>query len=155
VKVKTMALVGALVLGLGYAGLQAAPWPAPRSSSEMARPRKMKIPAERNRGRVIVQMCWYPAEKAQISIGWKLGPASNGLTFDRVGAPLNCGTPWQRTAVLTEGDSAIVSWSTLVGPVSKYKIRFTVNNRVRIDVTTTEGAGARSCVIGAPPCELP
>jgi hypothetical protein len=158
VKVKTAALGSLLALVVGGVGLSLTqgdlPFAAPRTSSEMAKPRKMKIP-EDGRARVIIQMCWYPAEKKQVNIGWKLGPTTNGLTFERVGDPLNCNTPWSHTAVLSVGDSAIVSWSTLIGPIAKYKARITVNNRPRIDVSTVEGTGARQCVIGTPPCELP
>lgn len=155
-RVKTMAIVGSLVLVSGYAGLQVATDNlAPRSSSqEMAKPRKYRLPDDPGqRGVVVLQLCWYPAESAQVSVGWSLGAL--GTSVDNVGVPLNCQTPWQRKAVLGRGERAALGWTLAKGPVSKFKYRVTVNNRPRIDGTETAGTRMYACIVGTPPCELP
>lgn len=152
-RVRTVAVGGAVVLALGYAGLQVAtPRAAPSSSQEMAKPRKYKL--QDGRAVVVLQLCWYPSAKAQVDVGYALGQAV-GLNYDRVGPPLNCQTPWQRKAVLDPGARVTLAWTLNLGPVSKFRYRVTVNNRPRIEGEETASARVYTCFIGSPPCELP
>lgn len=152
-RVKTAA-VGSLVVLAVAGGAMSLTNGAQSGSREMAKPRKMKIPTD-GRARVISQLCWYPDSGVQMAVGWKLGPGASGLSFDTVGTPLNCQTPWSRTAVLGAGDQAVVSWTLTKGAMGRVQYRITVNNRPRVYGDSVRNAGGVSCVIGTPPCELP
>lgn len=152
-RTKTVVVGGAVVLALGWAGLQAVPdtGSRPSSSRDMAKPRKYKL--QDGRAVVVLQLCWYPADRAQVSVGWSLGAA--GESVDHVGPPLNCQTPWQRKGVLDPGQRVALGWTVAVGPISKIKYRVTVNNRTRIEGDETAGMRMYACIIGRPPCEIP
>lgn len=156
-RVKTAAATAGLAIVGAAAAVQLAThggWPTvqrqQRSSSEMAPARKVRVPDDTERARVVIQACWYPASgDQQVTVPWKLG---SELQYDVVGPPLNCQTPWARSALLKRGDTIWVGWILNKGPVSKFKARITVNNRVAIDVTGSVDRAAYQCVLGAPPC---
>jgi hypothetical protein len=142
------------VLALGVIQVGTGGWPVNESKSggsqEMARARKVKIPEDRDKARVYIQVCYYPAEAPrQVTVPWKLG---SELQYDIVGPPLNCQTPWARSALLKRGDTIMVGWILNTGTVSKFKARVTVNNRVAIDATDVINRAEYTCVLGAPPC---
>lgn len=154
VKTAVASVVAAGILMAGYAGLQVASERAPSSSRDMAKPRKYKVPEGEDRAVVVLQVCWYPADKATVTVGWSLGAVA--VNLDRVGPPLNCQTPWQRKAVLDRGQRAAVGWTLNGGgPVAKFQWRITVNNRQRLGGDSPANAGMYFCIIGQPPCQLP
>lgn len=144
-----VALAGVVILGVGYAGLQLA-GQAASSSNELAKARKYKL--QDGRAVVVLQLCWYPNDRARVSVGWSLG---GGGDIDHVGPPLTCGTPWQRKAVLDPGARVALGWTLATGPVSKFKYRISVNNRPRIEGDETANTRMYACIVGMPPCEIP
>jgi hypothetical protein len=149
-----IAIGGALAI-LAYGGLSVVrDRERVSSSAALAKPRKYHLEEEPDqRARVILQACWWPNDKAQLSVAWGLG--ASGTSADKVGAPLTCVTPWQRTAVLGLGDRVTLGWTVIAGPVSKVKYRITINNRARVEDGSERNTFIYSCVLGVPPCELP
>jgi hypothetical protein len=153
-KIKTLAVGGAVaVLGLGVLQLatgQIGPQAKSGGSASMAPARKVQVPDERDKARVIIQACFYPADKDQlVTVPWKLGSEQQ---YDIVRPPMNCQTPWARSALLKAGDVISVGWILNRGPVAKFKARITINNRVAINASDVINRATYECTLGLPPC---
>lgn len=155
-KIKTVVLGGTALAVLGYAGLQLGTqgvWPGGQTSSsrEMAKPRKVKVPAANTDEAVaVIQVCFFPSWSGQrVTVPWALGTDTQYAT---AAAPLTCQTPWARSSKVRRGDTLMVGWVLEKGPVSKFKARITINNRQAMDTTDTIDRMKLTCVAGTPPC---